>query len=98
MLPPPASAVESESPPFADALVSLPPDASDVALASFPEEWAVAPLGPPVSASQVATAPSELGPSLTSVVVVEHDSLSEANASVRATMSAIATAAIAAPI
>src|SRR5277367_4630479 len=99
MLPPvpSASAVESECPPFAVALTSLPSDASAVALASSPEALAIAPLGPSVAASQVATAPSALGPDVTSVVVVEHDSLPDANASVRATIRAIETAAIAAP-
>src|SRR5215469_15095713 len=97
-LPPDASAVASASIPFEVALALLPPEASAVASASVPEAEPFALLGGVVAASQVASAPSELGPDVTSVLVVEHDSPLAANASVRATVRAIATTAIAAPI
>src|SRR5208282_2692425 len=96
----PSSAEESALASFPDAeLTALPPSsATESAEASSPEAWAIAVLGGPVEASQLASVPWTFE-FVTSVLVVKHDSLSEAaNAPVRATMRVSTTAAIAAPI
>jgi hypothetical protein len=96
----PSSASESALAFFPDAELTalLPSSALESAEAPSPEAWAVAVLGGPVEASQLASVKWAFE-FVTSVLVVEHDSLSEAaNASVRATMRASATAAIAAHI